>query len=75
MKKEDLAARLARRSRISKADAADRLDRAVHAILAELKKGNPVRMPGLGELSMSSKTGLTLLPFPLPQEKRRGKKR
>lgn len=75
MRKLELAARLARQAHISKADAADRLDCAVHEILAELKKGNPVKLPGLGELSIRRKAGLTLLPPPPSQEKRRGKKR
>ena len=48
MKKQDLATRLARRVRVSRAAAADRLDSMIHEILAELKKGNPVSLPGLG---------------------------
>jgi nucleoid DNA-binding protein len=75
MKKEELATRLARQAHISRADAADRLDRAIHEILATLKRGNPVRLPGLGELSMGKKAGLTLLPVQTPQEKPRARKR
>jgi len=48
MRKQDIAARLARKARLSQAAAADRLDRIIHDILAELKKGNPVPLPGLG---------------------------
>ena len=48
MKKQDLATRLARKTRVSRAAAADRLDRIIHDILAELKRGNPVSLPGLG---------------------------
>ena len=48
MKQLDLAARLARKTRTSKAVAADRLDRIVHKIIADLKKGKPVSLPGLG---------------------------
>ena len=48
MKKQDIALRLARRARLSRAAAADRLDRLVHDILSELKRGNPVSLPGLG---------------------------
>jgi len=48
MKKQDIALRLARKARVSRAAAADRLDRLIHDILAELKKGNPVSLPGLG---------------------------
>ena len=55
MKQPDLAARLARRARTSKAVAADRLDRIVHKIIAELKKGNPVSLPGLGTFKPGKK--------------------
>jgi hypothetical protein len=55
MKQQDLAARLARRARTSKAVAADRLDRIVHKIIAELKKGNPVSLPGLGTFKPGKK--------------------
>ena len=48
MRKQDIAARLARKARLTRAAAADRLDRIIHDILAELKKGNPVPLPGLG---------------------------
>jgi len=55
MKKQDLATRLARKTRVSRAAAADRLDRIIHDILAELKKGNPVSLPGLGTLTPGKK--------------------
>ncbi len=55
MKQQDLAARLARKARTSKAVAADRLDRIVHKIIAELKKGNPVSLPGLGTFKPGKK--------------------
>ena len=48
MRKQDIAARLARKAHLSRAAAADRLDRIIHEILTELKKGNPVALPGLG---------------------------
>jgi nucleoid DNA-binding protein len=48
MKKQDITERLARKARLSHAAAADRLDRLIHDILAELKRGNPVSLPGLG---------------------------
>ncbi len=60
MKKQDLATRLARKTRVSRAAAADRLDRIIHDILAELKKGNPVSLPGLGTLTPGKK--LNFLP-------------
>jgi nucleoid DNA-binding protein len=55
MKKQDLATRLARKTRVSRAAAADRLDHIIHDILAELKKGNPVSLPGLGTLTPGKK--------------------
>ncbi|HWQ56721.1 MAG TPA: HU family DNA-binding protein [Bryobacteraceae bacterium] len=48
MKKQDLAKRLARRSGVSPAEAADELDRMVHQIVAGLRKGEAVPLPGLG---------------------------
>lgn len=48
MRKQDVAARLARKAHLSRAAAADRLDRIIHEILTELKRGNPVALPGLG---------------------------
>jgi len=48
MRKQDIAARLARKAHLSRAAAADRLDRIIHEILTELKRGNPVALPGLG---------------------------
>jgi len=48
MRKEQLAAHLARRGHLSKPAAADQLDRVVNAILKSLRKGQPVRLPGLG---------------------------
>ncbi len=48
MDKDDLASRLARQTRRSKAAAADEVDRVVHQILAKLRRGERVRLPGLG---------------------------
>jgi nucleoid DNA-binding protein len=48
MNKGELASRLARQTRRSKAAAADEVDRVVHQILATLRRGERVRMPGLG---------------------------
>jgi nucleoid DNA-binding protein len=55
MKKQDLAARLARKARLSRAAAADRLDRFIHDIIAELRSGNPVSLPGLGTITPGKK--------------------
>ncbi len=55
MKKLDIAERLARKARLPRAVAADRLDRLIHDILAELKRGNPVALPGLGTFTPGRK--------------------
>lgn len=55
MKKQDLAARLARKARLSRAAAADRLDGFIHDIIAELRSGNPVSLPGLGTITPGKK--------------------
>jgi nucleoid DNA-binding protein len=57
MKKQDIADRLARKTRLSRAAAADRLDRLIHDILSELKRGNPVALPGLGTFTPGKKLG------------------
>jgi nucleoid DNA-binding protein len=48
MNKSSLAALLAKQSRVSRATAADRIDRVVHRIITSLRKGEAVRVPGLG---------------------------
>jgi len=48
MKKSEIAKRMARQSGLSEAQAADRLGRVIHQILANLRKGNPASLPGLG---------------------------
>jgi len=48
MKKQQLAARLARHERLSQSAAADQLDRVIHDILMRLRKGEAVPLPGLG---------------------------
>jgi nucleoid DNA-binding protein len=55
MKKQDFAARLARKARVSPAAAADRLDRVIHDIIAELRRGKPVSLPGLGTFTPGKK--------------------
>lgn len=49
MRKLQLANRLARQSGVTKAEAADELDRVVHEIIANLRKGRPAALPGLGQ--------------------------
>jgi nucleoid DNA-binding protein len=74
MKKQDLATRLARKARTSKAVAADRLDRIVHNIIAELKKGNPVALPGLGTFKPGKKLNFLFEKSKTPDGSRREKK-
>jgi nucleoid DNA-binding protein len=74
MKKQDLAARLARKARTSKAVAADRLDRIVHDIIAELKKGNPVALPGLGTFTPGKKLDFQFSQLKTPNGPRREEK-
>ena len=50
MKKNALAARLARQAHLSTPAAADELDRSVHKILTRLRQGQKVSIPGLGEI-------------------------
>jgi nucleoid DNA-binding protein len=74
MKKQDLATRLARKARTSKAVAADRLDLMVHRIIAELKKGNPVALPGLGTFKPGKKLNFQFEKPKLQEGARREKK-
>jgi nucleoid DNA-binding protein len=74
MKKLDITERLARKARLPRAVAADRLDRLIHDILAELKRGNPVSLPGLGTFTPGKKVDFQ---FEMPKAKdgsRRDKK-
>ena len=48
MKKPEIAKRMARQSGLSEAQGADRLGLVIHQILANLRKGNPTSLPGLG---------------------------
>jgi len=75
MKKHDLASRLARQARVSRAAAADRLDRMIHDILAELKRGNPVSLPGLGTFTPGRELSFESEPPHRKKGPRRDKKR
>jgi nucleoid DNA-binding protein len=57
MDKGELATRLARQTRRSKAAAADEVDRVVSQILATLRRGERVRMPGLGTFLPGERPG------------------
>lgn len=50
MKKTGLARELAQVTRASSAAAKDQVEEAVHEILKALKRGRPVRLPGVGKL-------------------------
>jgi DNA-binding protein HU-beta len=75
MKKQDLAARLARKARLSRAAAADQLDRVIHEILADLKKGRSVSLPGFGTFKPGRKLNFTSEPQKPKKGPRRAKKR
>ena len=75
MKKQDIAERLARKARVSPAAAADRLDKLIHDILTELKRGNPVALPGLGTLTPGEKLDMRFEPATPGPGGRRDKKR
>ncbi len=62
MKKQQLAARLARHERLSPSAAADQLDRVIHDILKRLKKGEAVPLPGLGTFLPGKKPGFRFEP-------------
>lgn len=64
MTKKELADMLAARAQLSRAAAADELDRLVARILKELRKGQPVSLPGIGILAPGGKRGIQLLPAP-----------
>jgi len=75
MKKQDLATRLARKSRTSTAAAADRLDSMIHDIIAQLRRGNPVPLPGLGIFKPGKLPGFEFESPPRKEGPRRAKKR
>ena len=55
MKKAELAARLAKQAGVSKGEAADQLDHVVSRIIANLKRGHPAKLPGLGKFTPGAK--------------------
>jgi nucleoid DNA-binding protein len=48
VKKRDIVKRMAQASGVSPGEAADRLDRVVRDILANVRKGKAMDLPGLG---------------------------
>jgi len=55
MRKSQLATRLAKQAGVSAAEAADQLDHVVSQIIANLKKGESARLPGLGKFKPGPK--------------------
>jgi len=50
MKREELAKKLARKTGLSNSAARNEVDELVHQILHKLRKGQQVKLPGLGKL-------------------------
>jgi len=50
MKREELAKTLARKTGLSKSAARNEVDALVHDILLKLRRGQPVKFPGVGKL-------------------------
>jgi nucleoid DNA-binding protein len=50
MKREELARTLARQTGLSKSAARNEVDELVHNILYRLRRGQPVKFPGVGRL-------------------------
>ncbi len=50
MKREDLAQKLARKTGLSPSEARNEVDELVDSILNKLRKGQPVKVPGVGKL-------------------------
>jgi nucleoid DNA-binding protein len=54
MKQKELARELAREAQLPAAVARDRIDELVHRIVRKLRRGQPVKLPGLGKLVASA---------------------
>ena len=50
MKREELAKRLAQKTGVSDSAARDEVDELVHNILYSLRRGQAVKLPGVGKL-------------------------
>jgi nucleoid DNA-binding protein len=50
MKRAELAKKLARETGLSHSEARNEVDELVHRILNKLRKGQPVKVPGVGKL-------------------------
>ena len=50
MKRAELARTLARKTKVSTATARDEVDEQFHKIIKSLRRGKPVKLPGVGRL-------------------------
>ena len=50
MKREEIAKKLARKTGLSNSEARNEVDELVHNILDKLRKGQQVKVPGVGKL-------------------------
>jgi nucleoid DNA-binding protein len=50
MKREEIAKKLARKTGLSDTAARNEVDQLVHSILYKLRKGQQVKLPGVGKL-------------------------
>jgi nucleoid DNA-binding protein len=50
MKREEIAKKLARKTGLSDSAARNEVDELVHRILHKLRRGQPVKLPGVGKL-------------------------
>lgn len=69
MKHFDLVRLYASQTRLPDARAADELNQAISHILSNLRKGEAVRLPGLGVLRSDPKLGIEFLPSPKPSRR------
>jgi nucleoid DNA-binding protein len=57
MKREEIAKTLARQTGLSRSEARNEVDELVHKILNKLRHGRPVKVPGVGKLLGSKRSG------------------
>ena len=56
MKRAELARTLARKTKVSTAVARDEVDEQFHKIIKSLRRGKPVKLPGVGRLIASKRS-------------------
>jgi len=57
MKREEIAKKLAEKTGLSDSAARNEVDELVHNILSKLRKGQQVKVPGIGKLLGNKKSG------------------